>query len=144
MAVTLDTNDLLQRSQTVVNQAVDRGTSLLADRVEHYINIARQVGDVLRERNEPQAADLVQAAAERANSVASYLRNNDGMRIWSDAQDFARDKTWLLAGAGFLGGLAAARTIRSAADMNGSRRTYTETYAQPTSSVYSQSGNYST
>ena len=132
MAVTLEqTGDLLQRSGSVINQAVDRGTSLLADRVEHYLNVAREVGDVLRERNEPQAADLVQSLAQQGTQIARYLRNNDGAQLWSDAQDFSRDKTWLLAGIGLVGGLAAARTIRSAADGGSASSTYVDSYSQP-------------
>lgn len=130
MAVSLEqTGDLLQKSQSIVNQAVDRGTTMLADRVEHYINLAREVGDVLRERNEPQAADLVQTLAQQGSQVSRYLRNNDGSRIWSDAQSFSRDKTWLLAGIGFVGGLAAARTLRSASE-SASSREYVDSYAQ--------------
>ena len=136
MAATLgQPRELLQRSQSMVNQAVDRGTSMLADRLEHYVNLAREVGDVLRERDEPQAADMLQLAAQRGSEVTRYLRNNDGAQIWSDAQLFARDKTWLLAGVGLLGGLAAARTIRTAVD-HGSRD-YVDGYAQRTTREYS-------
>ena len=130
---TIDTGDLLQRSQTVVNQAVDRGTSLLADRVEHYINLAREVSDVLRERDETGAAELVNVVAKRGTSLATYLRNNDGAQLWSDAQYFARDKAWLLGGIGFLGGLAIARTVRSASDTG--RDEYVDSYAQPSQGI---------
>lgn len=129
MAVTFDTGEIVRRSQGVINQAVDRGTGMLADRVEHYTNVAREIGDILRERGEPQAADMVQIVAERGVQVARYLRNNDTMTMWNDAQDLARGRTWLLAGAGFLGGLALARTIRTAT----SEREYRESYAQPSS-----------
>ncbi|HEV3153131.1 MAG TPA: hypothetical protein VGZ02_04960 [Candidatus Baltobacteraceae bacterium] len=139
MAARLDTGDILQRSQTLVNQAVDRGTSILADRVEHYINVAREVGGVLRERQEEQAAAVVEGLADQASGLARYLRNNDGQRLWSDAQGYARDKTWLLAGIGFLGGLAAARTVRSGVETN----EYVDSYSQPQSAGYqSQSVGY--
>jgi hypothetical protein len=48
-------------------------------------------------------------------------------------QMFARDKTWLLAGAGFLGGLAAARAVRTAAGSGQWENTpaYVDSYAQP-------------
>lgn len=134
MAVGLEqTGDLMRRSQTMLNQAVDRGTTLLADRVEHYTNVAKEVGDVLRERGEPQAADVVQSLAQRATEAARYLRNHDGADLWSDAQEMARGKTWLLAGIGFVGGLAAARAIRTAADGGWeSNSPYVDSYAQPT------------
>jgi len=129
MAVTFDTGEIVRRSQGVINQAVDRGTGMLADRVEHYTNVARDIGDILRERGEPQAADMVTMVAERGVQVARYLRNNDTMMMWNDAQEVARGRTWLLAGAGFLGGLALARAVRTAA----SDHDYRDSYAQPSS-----------
>jgi hypothetical protein len=99
-----------------INQAVDRGTGLLADRVEHYTNVAREVGDVLRERGEPQAADLATTIADKTLGMARYLRNNDRTQIMSDLQAVARGRTWLLTGVGFVSGLAIARAVRTAAD----------------------------
>ena len=107
---------------------------MLADRVEHYVNVARDVGQVLRERNETQAAQLVEGLAERSRGVAQYLRGNDGAQMWNDAQELARDRTWLLAGIGFLGGLAAARTVRTGASSG--QREYVDSYAQPQAERY--------
>lgn len=118
----------------MVNQAVDRGSGMLADRVEHYTNVAREVGNILRERGEPQAADMVGSLAERGIGVARYLRNSDGTKMWSDAQELARGRTWLLTGVGFLGGLALARAVRAAADSGSGWETqeaYRDEYAQP-------------
>lgn len=134
MAIGLEkTGDLLQRSQTMIGQAVDRGTGMLADRVEHYVNVARDVGGVLRERGEPAAADFVETLSRRANDVARYLRTSDGTRIWSDAQDFARSRQWLLTGVGFVGGLAIARAVRSTQSQSTweSSPSFVDSYAQP-------------
>lgn len=129
---TEQTGDLMHRGQTMINQAVDRGTSLLADRVEHYLNVGREVSTVLRDRGEPQAAEFVETLSQRAQGIARYLRNNDGAAMWGDAQELARGKTWLLAGVGFVGGLALARTIRTAADSGWEREPgYVDSYAQP-------------
>jgi hypothetical protein len=138
MAVSFDTGEIVRRSQGVINQAVDRGTGMLADRVEHYTNVAREIGDILRDRGEPQAAEFVQAISERGLGVARYLRNTDPAGMWNDVQDAARGKTWLLAGVGLLGGLALARTVRTAAGDYETRGgswedtpAYRESYAQP-------------
>jgi hypothetical protein len=143
MAVNIDTGEIVRRSQGVINQAVDRGTGLLADRVEHYTNVAREIGDILRERGEPQAAEAVQMVSQRGMDVARYLRNSEPAAMWNDAQDILRGRTWIVAGAGFLGGLALARAIRTAAgdyeNRGGSwedEPAYRDSYAQP--------GGYST
>ncbi|HKU67432.1 MAG TPA: hypothetical protein VJP85_06645 [Candidatus Baltobacteraceae bacterium] len=138
MAVSFDTGEIVRRSQGLINQAVDRGTGILADRVEHYTNVARDIGGILRDRGEPQAADMVQMIAERGGHVARYLRNNDTTTMWNDAQDLARGRTWLLAGAGFMGGLALARAVRTATGDYERRAgswedqpAYRDSYAQP-------------
>jgi len=128
MAVRMDPKDLWQRSQGVINQAVGRGTDLLADRIEHYSTVAGDVGDVLREKGEPQAADVVDMLAGGVQDAANYLRARDGAALWNDAQELARGRTWLLAGLGFVGGMAAARALRSANEM---RRWQPPDYAQP-------------
>jgi len=140
MAVSFDRGEIVRRSQGMINQAVDRGTGMLADRVEHYTNVAREIGGILRERGEPQAADLVETVSQRGIEVARYLRNNDPASMWNDAQDLARGRTWILAGVGFLGGLALARTVRTAASdyeqRSGSwedQPAYRDAYAQPVS-----------
>lgn len=138
MAVSFDTGEIVRRSQGLISQAVDRGTGLLADRVEHYTNVARDVGQILRERGEPQAAEFVDNMSQRAGGVARYLRTTDSATMWNDAQDIARGRTWLLAGVGFLGGLALARTVRTASSGDEQRGwdelpAYRDAYAQPNS-----------
>ncbi len=131
MAVRMDPSDLWQRSQGVINQAVGRGAEMLADRVEHYSTVASDVGEVLREKGEPQVADFVDMLAGGVGDAASYLRTHDGTSLWSDAQEFARGRTWLLAGIGFVGGMAAARAVRSANRVRDwEQPDYVESYAQ--------------
>jgi hypothetical protein len=124
--------DLISRTGGLVNQAVSKGTGLLADRVEHYVNVAREVSDVLRERGEPQAAEFIDSAAGRVNSMARYLRNSDGSQLLSDAQAFAQGRTWFLAGLGLMGGMLAARAVRAANDSGtwGGQTPYVEQFNQ--------------
>jgi len=131
MAVRMDPNELWQRSQGVINQAVGRGAEMLADRVEHYSTVASDVGEVLRERGEPQVADFMDMIAGGVSDAASYLRTHDGTSLWSDAQDFARGRTWLLAGIGLVGGMAAARAVRTAGRARDwEQADYVESYSQ--------------
>lgn len=131
MAVRMDPTELWQRSQGVINQAVGRGAEMLADRVEHYSTVASDIGEVLREKGEPQVADFVDMLAGGVSDAAGYLRSRDGTELWSDAQDFARGRTWLLAGIGLVGGMAAARAVRSANRMRDwEQPDYVESYSQ--------------
>jgi hypothetical protein len=127
----MDPTELWQRSQGVINQAVGRGAEMLADRVEHYSTVASDIGEVLREKGEPQVADFVDMLAGGVSDAAGYLRSRDGTELWSDAQDFARGRTWLLAGIGLVGGMAAARAVRSANRMRDwEQPDYVESYSQ--------------
>lgn len=132
-------HELMQRSQGMVNQALERGTTLLADRVEHYTNVANELSDVLRERNESHAADLLGVLSGRTKDVAAYLRASDGASLWNDLQRYTEGREWTLAALGMLGGMAAARAIRGATSPR-SRSTgvegwetenYVDSYAQP-------------
>jgi hypothetical protein len=114
MTVGFDRKEVVRGTQNAINQAVSRGTGLIADRVEHYANVARDVGGMLRERGEPQAGELVEYLSSRANDAANYLRNNDPQQVLADVQDATRGRTWIVAGAGFLSGLAIARAVRTA------------------------------
>lgn len=122
----------------MINQAVNRATGTLASRVEHYTSIARDISDVLRKRGEPQAARTLQLLVRRGDDFGRYLRKKRAAAMWNDAQNRARGRVWILAGAGFLGGLALARTIRIAAVDYETRRDswdelpdYRDAYAQP-------------
>lgn len=125
--------DLMKRSQSFIGQAMGRGTGMVADRLEHYTNLAREISDILRQRGEPAAADMIQTLSQRGVEVARYIRSSDGTRLWNDAQDFARQRTWLLTGVGFVSGLALARTIRTAGENAAwdSEGDYRDEYAQP-------------
>jgi len=122
---------LQDRTGGIVNQAIDRGTDVLADRVEHYAGVAREMCDVLRQRGEPQAAQMLQSGVDRLTDMTGYLRESDGTRLMADVQDFARGRTWLVAGLGFMGGILAARAIRAGTMSPGSdweQQPYTERF----------------
>lgn len=116
---------------------------MLADRVEHYTNVAHDVGDVLRDRGETHAADFVDMLAGRVQGMATYLRRSDGTQMWSDAQEAARGRTWVLAGAGFVAGVAAARAVRTATSHETweSNEPYVDAYADPNDYAARTRGN---
>jgi len=106
---------LQQQTGGMINQAVNRGTDLLADRIQHYVGVTRDVCDLLRQRGETQPAQLLESTLTRVDSFTTYLRNADGEQLFGDMRDMTRDRAWLLAGAGFISGLLAARAVRAGA-----------------------------
>lgn len=114
------TQDMWQTTTGTVNRAIDTGTTMAADRVEHYGSIVRETVDTLRERGEPQAAQALDQVASLTTSVANYLRTVDGTRLLADAEDFTRGRAPLMTAIGAVTGFALARAIRAGA----ARRTY--------------------
>jgi ElaB/YqjD/DUF883 family membrane-anchored ribosome-binding protein len=98
----------------IINRAVGYGTNLLANRIDHYVTVARDVSEVLRERDEPQAAGMVETVATRGLELTAQLRAIDARSLWQSAQSMVRERPWLMAGIGVASGLGLARAIRSA------------------------------
>jgi len=105
-------NQYFDLAGDAINIVVGQGTSLLAQRVEQYARIADEIIVTLRDNGETQAADFAELLSGRAHATANYMRTRDGRRIWSDAQDAMSGRGWVMAGAGLLTGLLAARAIR--------------------------------
>lgn len=97
----------------MINQAVNGATGMLADRIAHYADVTRDVCDLLRQRGEAQPASVLENTLVRVDSVTAYLRNADGTQLYGDMREITRGRTWMLAGAGVIAGLLAARAIRA-------------------------------
>jgi len=126
-------SDYLNVAQDMISQAVGQGTGLLAQRITQYSAIAGEIGNTLRDRGEPQAAELATTIASRGQDVAEYFRERDGRALWSDFERFMEGRGWLMAGAGVIGGLLVARAIRTtvSAPAAWGRNEYLDEYAQP-------------
>lgn len=101
----------------MINQAVNGATGLLADRIAHYADVTRDVCDLLRRRGEAQPAYLLEKTLARFDSATAYLRSADGTQLYGDMREMTRGRTWMVAGAGLIAGLLAARAIRASATM---------------------------
>lgn len=103
---------------------------MFAQRLEHYSSIVRDVVNVLRQRGEPQAADVAAKLGTGVDAVATYLRSRDGVALWADLQNAARGRSLLLGGIGLVSGLALARAVRAGADASWTRGDYVEVFGE--------------
>ena len=83
-----------------------------ADRIGSVAGALRDAGDRL-ERDETGFGRYAQTAAEQADRLAQYLRRSDVGGMVRDAETFARRHPELFLGAAFLGGMVAARFLKS-------------------------------
>ena len=66
------------------------------------------------ETQQPQIADLASTAADQAEALAGYLRENDVRQIIGNVETFARRQPLLFLGGAFVLGVAASRFIKAA------------------------------
>jgi ElaB/YqjD/DUF883 family membrane-anchored ribosome-binding protein len=114
-----------QRSTEVGQQATSAADAL------------RQTASQIRQEGDPQKARLASVAdqgADRLERMGSYLADADADEILGRAEEMARQQPWLIAGAGLLVGIAAARFMKASSQ----ERYYQRPGAYHAGSVYAQ------
>jgi ElaB/YqjD/DUF883 family membrane-anchored ribosome-binding protein len=76
----------------------------------------RRTGEQLREEGSDTPARVVDAVAERAERLGSYLEQADADRMLRDVEAFARRQPWLAAAGGFVLGLLGSRFLKASSE----------------------------
>jgi len=85
----------------------------------------------MREQGQDGPARLAEQAADRVQAVGMYLRDNDGDRILSDVEDFARRQPVVVAAGAFALGFLGARFLKaSSAKRQASRQATGATFQE--------------
>jgi ElaB/YqjD/DUF883 family membrane-anchored ribosome-binding protein len=114
-----------------VREQIDTRSTDAGRRVGGMAQDARSISEQLRRQGKDQPAKLVEQAAERAESLGSYLERADGDTILRDAEDFGRRRPWAVIAGGLALGFAASRFLKASSsrrysarwdDADGSRR----------------------
>lgn len=121
-----------------LREQVDQRSSQAGEQVGAVSQALRSSGEQLRSEGHETPAKLIDGAAQRVDSVGSYLRDANSDRILSDAERWARSRPWLAAAAGALVGFAASRFLKAS-----SSRRY-EQLSTSNGSSFDGSGMYST
>ncbi len=104
---------LVERGADIGFKQADRGLEHAATGVETVADSIRRVSADM-ETDQPQIAELASTAADQAESLAGYLRENDVRQIVGSVEDFARRQPLLFIGGAFILGMAASRFIKAA------------------------------
>jgi hypothetical protein len=106
-------SQLVERGAQIGFTQADRGLDQAATGVESVADSIRRVSaDMATEQ--PQVAEFALTAADQAQALAGYLRENDVRQIIGNVEDFARRQPLLFLGGAFLLGMAASRFIKAA------------------------------
>jgi hypothetical protein len=91
----------------------DRGRTMAADGLQNVANSIRRVS-LDMSTDQPAIANVADAAAEQAERVATYLRQNDARQIVSNVEQVARRQPLLFLGGALVVGVALSRFIKAA------------------------------
>ncbi len=96
-----------------VREQVDQRSTQAGEQVRTQADDIRTVGQQLREQGKDQPAKIAEQAADRAESLGSYLQDSDADRIIRDLEDFGRRQPLAVAAAGLALGFAASRFLKA-------------------------------
>jgi ElaB/YqjD/DUF883 family membrane-anchored ribosome-binding protein len=109
-----------QEVMDVKDQAGERARSMVDSRstevgsqMTSAARAVRSASDELRQQGSTTAATVVEAVADRAQRLGSYMESTDADSLLRDAEDFARRRPWLVAGAAATVGLLASRLLKA-------------------------------
>jgi len=135
---------LSEKTEALTEKAVNLSEQQKSIGAQQLAGVASAVhtaaGDL--ERQMPQAANYVRAAADKLDSAAAALRERRVDELLNDISEFARERPLLVFGGAVLVGLAITRFVKSSAsdgqlmDQSSSRRSSPRT--QPTQAMQSE------
>jgi ElaB/YqjD/DUF883 family membrane-anchored ribosome-binding protein len=114
------TQQVAQQAQQVGGQLQGQFRDQLSTRstqvAEQLTSVAggvRTMGTHLRDQGSDTPARMVDQGAEKIDQLAGYLRETDADQILTDAEQFARQRPWVVALVGVAAGLAASRVLKA-------------------------------
>jgi ElaB/YqjD/DUF883 family membrane-anchored ribosome-binding protein len=108
--------ELREKSAGQLRQQLDTRTTDAGGQVRNVARALRRSGEELRGQGNDQAAQITDGAAQRVESLGDYLERVDGDQLLRDAERFARQRPWLLAGMGLVAGLVASRVMKASSE----------------------------
>ena len=108
--------ELRSRGADQLREQLDTRTTDAGRQAQEVAQALRQSGEQLRSGGKAQAAGITDMAAQRAEELGKYLERVDGNELLGDAERFARQRPWLLAGIGLVAGIAASRMMKASSE----------------------------
>jgi ElaB/YqjD/DUF883 family membrane-anchored ribosome-binding protein len=106
-------DDLRRQAGDRARETVDGKTTEMGGQLSSAAGAMRQAGSRLRDEGSSGAATMMEAVADRAERLGSYMTEASADRMLGDAESFARRQPWLVAGAAATIGLLASRVLKA-------------------------------
>ncbi|MDX6591348.1 MAG: hypothetical protein QOJ13_544 [Gaiellales bacterium] len=110
--VSTQATEAVERSRSVVEDQLDQRSTQLGQQIGSTSETLRRLAQQARQEGNDQQARFAEQAADRTEQLSSFLTEADGDRLLAEAEDFARRRPWVLAGAGVLAGVLLARAMK--------------------------------
>ena len=136
---------LMEQAARTADAQASTTMTQVGDTLQKVATHIRQAGEELR-GEQPQVAGFIDAAAERVDDAATYLRERDASEALENVQRFARNQPALVIGAGLAAGLVIGRILRGGAEAAGggkSEQGYRDQYRGAYASSGSRKSGYS-
>lgn len=102
-----------QNTRERVRQEIDTRSSRTGEQMTKTGSALRQTAQQLRGDRQEQQANMLEAVADRTERLGRYLNQTDGEQILRDVERMARQRPWVVAGAGTVLGFLAARFTKA-------------------------------
>ena len=110
-------SELTEQGRSKLGETLDERTTQAGGQARQMAQALRRSGAQLREQGEgQQVAGLTEGAADRIERLGGYLERTSGDEFLRDAEDFARQRPWMVAGLGLMVGLAASRFLKASSE----------------------------
>ena len=108
--------ELRSKGANQLREQLDTRTTDVGRQAKTVAQAFRQSGEKLRGEGNTQAASATDMAAQRVEQLGGYLERVQGDELVRDAERFARQRPWLLAGMGLFAGLVASRMMKASSE----------------------------
>jgi ElaB/YqjD/DUF883 family membrane-anchored ribosome-binding protein len=108
--------ELRSKGANQLRDQLDTRTTDVGKQAKTVARAFRQSGEKLRGEGNTQAANATDMAAQRVEQLGEYFERIQGDELLRDAERFARQRPWLLAGIGMFAGLVASRMMKASSE----------------------------
>ena len=121
-----------ETSKAKLSEQLDRGTSQVGSQARSLATTLRRSSEQLAsERDTNEVARLSRGVADQLERVGSYLEQRRGSELLDDAEQFARTRPWVVAGAAAVAGLLASRLLKASSEHRYVRSSRGPTWPRP-------------
>jgi hypothetical protein len=125
-----------QQAKSTIRDQVDQRSTQAGEQISTQASDVRTVAEELRKQGKNGPAKVAEQAAQRAESVGSWLKESDGDTILRDVEDFGRSKPWAIALGGLALGFAASRLLKASSEQR-----YRSSYGDHSGGAYAGGGS---